>query len=180
MSKPAAAVGGSIVTLRPNETVDANLNPGSPPNAWTPSTGTIHGVTSDDSDATYAYVFSGSGEGELGEPGSLVLGFGTHSFSGVASIDSVTMWIRLRRGSSGGTLDFASRVGTTNNAFNTATPTGSFALFTGTARTAKPGGGAWDQTAIDGLRCILTPFLGYDFGDWVLLAEVGADVAYTP
>lgn len=43
---------GSITTLRPSATSSGV--------GWTPSTGTLHGVTSDDSDATYA-TWSGAG-----------------------------------------------------------------------------------------------------------------------
>ena len=43
---------GTITTLRPSATSSGV--------GWTPSTGTLHGVTSDDSDATYA-TWSGDG-----------------------------------------------------------------------------------------------------------------------
>lgn len=43
---------GTVTTLRPSATSSGS--------GWTPSTGTLHGVTSDDSDATYA-TWSGSG-----------------------------------------------------------------------------------------------------------------------
>lgn len=179
MSKPAAAAGGTTVTLRPNATAADGSGDG---RQWFPTSGpTLHGVTSDNSDSTYAAGSAGVTDDGEGNPvdaqGTLILDLGTFSF-GASTITSVTIRVRWG-GTSGCNLSVKQRSGGSDSAADSHTGIGGGgATVTGATRTTKPGGGAWDQTAIDGLQVKILGTGTVDVHVWSLI-EVYADVVYT-
>lgn len=161
-----AAAGGGTVTLRPNGIATDNA-------AWVNTGGAAskNAALADDSDTTYIVTST--------DTAAIIFEMGTFTFPG--SITSVTVRARWR-GDGGDTfadaLNVLTRVGATNGAGLSASGTGSISTSSSAAVLTKPGGGAWDQSSIDGLRLNVT-FGAGDFTPEGRLYELYADVVYT-
>lgn len=175
--RPPAGGGPLTVTLRPNGTVANGSGGGFL--QWDITGGASHhAVTADDSDSSYVAWADSYGGDTYTAPqppsGTLILAMGTFDFTGF-TIDSVTLRVRHSEGSA--QMTAAQRVAGVNSASDTFSLRGPATTDTGATRTTKPGGGAWDQTAIDGLQVAL---VGSENQSWSLskVYEVYADVAY--
>lgn len=148
-----------IVTLRPNIIISDANGPG----GFNWLGGDVSKVA-DDIDATYGESNAFSG------PASFEVGFQNFTIPAGAVIVSVTPKVRARGsgggsdgsvvtwGSSGGAIELKDSGSLVTNTFNITL--GSIQTHIGTARTTKPSGGAWTQSAIDNMtvRTMLGPW----------------------
>lgn len=129
-----------VETIRPNATVLDD--------DWTPSTGTSHGVTSDDSDVTYTTPASSDLE-------YLRLGLGTSTLALASGSQVRSVKYRARIANSAAAsnkrLRFAFMYGDELGDIVAFTPTSSIAEITGPKYSKAPDGQSWDQDRLDDL-----------------------------
>lgn len=145
----------TVTTLRPNGTASAG--------PWTASATTLHGDTSDNSDATYI---------NLSPPGSCVLDLSTFTVPAGAIIRSVTVRVRADTVFSFVSADLI--LGGSAAPMGSASTSGSFVTYTLGTSTVAPDGHAWTQSNISALQIRLNCTSGLG----VNVREVYVDVAY--